>query len=391
MRIAHIIAQKPSSTGSGIYLSETMRAFAAEGAQQAVIAGIAAGESYSLPKGVSFFPVEFEAGSLPFPVCGMSDQMPYRATRYRDMTPEMVRLFRNAFDAAADSLLEEMKPDLVVCHHLYLMTAHMAMRDWPCPVVGLSHNTDIRQFQHIPLERDAIRRGINRLDRVLALTGAQAQVISDAYGVSADKIQVIGTGYNDQFFSRRSCAKKPHSVAYVGKLWRAKGVPNLVRAIDLLPEKYNDAHLDLIGGYSDEKERDEIIVEASLCKCSHVFRGVVSQNDLIEAYNQAEVFVLPSFSEGLPLVVLEALACGCKVVVSDLPGLRDWIRSSAPNAPVIFVKPPVNAQDGTAIEEDFPRFESDLALAIEQAFEMDVPDYSVEHLSWRAVCRRLIN
>ena len=70
MKIAHILAQKPSSTGSGIYLSETIRAFAEEGAEQALVAGIAPGEEYRFPDGVGFFPVVFETEGLPFPVCG---------------------------------------------------------------------------------------------------------------------------------------------------------------------------------------------------------------------------------------------------------------------------------------------------------------------------------
>lgn len=391
MKIAHILAQKPSSTGSGIYLSETIRAFAADGAQQAVIAGIAPGEEYVFPEGVSFFPVVFESDALPFPVCGMSDQMPYKATRYRDMTPDMVDAFYRAFDDVLDRMLEAIKPDLVICHHLYLLTAHFAMRDWPCPIVGLSHNTDIRQFQRIPLEREAIAAGIRRLDRVLALTGAQAKTIAETYGVPESRIQVIGTGYNDAFFSRdESVRKAPRSLLYVGKLWRAKGVVNLARAIDMLPAAFDGIDANLVGGYSDEAERDEIleVIESRARKC--VWHGVVPQQDLIDAYRRSEVFVLPSFSEGLPLVVLEALACGCKVVVTDLPGLREWIALSAPEAPVIFVQPPVDPATGIPDESDFPRFERDLCEAIERAFEMPLPEYSVEHLSWRSVCQRML-
>ena len=391
MKIAHILAQKPSSTGSGIYLSETIRAFAEEGAEQALVAGIAPGEEYRFPDGVGFFPVVFETEGLPFPVCGMSDQMPYKATRYRDMDADMVQAFYRAFDDAVDRMLAQMQPDLVICHHLYLLTAHLAMRDWPCPIVGISHNTDIRQFQRIPLEREAIARGIARLDRVLALTGAQADTIAQVYGIPRDGIDIIGTGYNDRFFTRGDMArKKPHSIAYVGKLWKAKGVPNLARAIELRPDEYADVQARLVGGYSDEAERDWILDVIGSCKRKCEYLGVVSQEDLIRVYREAEVFVLPSFSEGLPLVVLEALACGCKVVLTDLPGLRDWLARSAPGAPVVFVDAPVDAATGLPNEGDFPRFERELARAIERAFRMELPEYSVEHLSWRSVCRRML-
>ena len=159
MKILHVSAQKPEGTGSGVYLTETMHGFDALGARQAVVAGIAPDDAPVFPDGTLFRPVVYESPQLPFPVCGMSDNMPYRATRYRDMTPRMVEQFRSAFDAAIDDVLRQFEPDVVICHHLYLLTSHLAHREWQCPIVGISHNTDLRQFQTIPLEREAIRAG----------------------------------------------------------------------------------------------------------------------------------------------------------------------------------------------------------------------------------------
>ena len=97
MRILCISAQKPDSTGSGVYLAETVASLAAAGHQVAVIAGIDKDDFPQLAPGVEFLPVRFRTPELPFPVCGMSDVMPYEATRYRDMTPEMVQAFRSVF------------------------------------------------------------------------------------------------------------------------------------------------------------------------------------------------------------------------------------------------------------------------------------------------------
>ena len=105
MNILHVSAQKPGGTGSGVYLTETMNGFAAQGARQAVVAGIAPGDEFAFPEGTLFRPVVFESDELPFPVVGMSDNMPYRATRYRDLTPQMVASFRAAFDRAIDDVL----------------------------------------------------------------------------------------------------------------------------------------------------------------------------------------------------------------------------------------------------------------------------------------------
>ena len=89
MNILHLSAQKPDSTGSGVYLHETVSALARAGHNQAVIAGIAPEDNPAFDKGVLFKPVRFETSDLPFPVVGMSNVMPYRATRYCDLTPAM--------------------------------------------------------------------------------------------------------------------------------------------------------------------------------------------------------------------------------------------------------------------------------------------------------------
>ena len=120
MNILVITAQKPDSTGSGVYVAETVRAFSSAGHEVTLVAGIDAADEVSLPEGVAFRPVRFRTPELPFPVCGMSDQMPYEATRYRDMTPEMCERFKHAFDQAIREACEEKFPDVVLCHHLYL-------------------------------------------------------------------------------------------------------------------------------------------------------------------------------------------------------------------------------------------------------------------------------
>ena len=77
MKILSVTAQKPDSTGSGIYLTELVRGFKKKGITQSVIAGVTKADQVCLPEGVSFYPVYFESEQLPYPITGMSDEMPY--------------------------------------------------------------------------------------------------------------------------------------------------------------------------------------------------------------------------------------------------------------------------------------------------------------------------
>lgn len=96
MRILHVIAQKPGHTGSGIFLMNLIRVAAQRGHDQCLVAGISAGDGkcgQDMPANLHFIPVLFETNELPFPVPGMSDEMPYPSTRYRQMTDETLRLW----------------------------------------------------------------------------------------------------------------------------------------------------------------------------------------------------------------------------------------------------------------------------------------------------------
>lgn len=65
MKILSITAQKPHSTGSGVYLTELVNAFDRLGHSQAVIAGICKEDTVHFPDRVSFFPVYYQSASLP--------------------------------------------------------------------------------------------------------------------------------------------------------------------------------------------------------------------------------------------------------------------------------------------------------------------------------------
>lgn len=198
MRILSITAQKPDSTGSGVYLTELVKGFQKLGHTQAVIAGVTKEDVVCLPEGVRFYPVYYKTEGLPFPVCGMSDEMPYESTRSCDMSEEMTRQFQNIFAQKVKEAVEEFKPDVILCHHLYYLTALVRELCPDIKVCGISHGSDLRQIQKNPWRREYIKQNICKLDQVFALHQEQKEMISDIYGCQREKIEVIGTGYNQK-------------------------------------------------------------------------------------------------------------------------------------------------------------------------------------------------
>ena len=169
MKILTISAQKPADTGSGTYLTELVHGFDTLGSPQAVCAGVYKSDSFIFPKGVQFYPVYYCTEALPFAIPGMSDEMPYESTVYGSMTEDMVGKFREAAMKQVRKAVEEFAPDVILCHHLYLLTAWVREAFPNHKVAGICHGTDVRQMLKTHLWRDYVREQIQKLDIVFAL------------------------------------------------------------------------------------------------------------------------------------------------------------------------------------------------------------------------------
>ena len=181
MKILSITAQKPDSTGSGVFLTELTRAFDVLGCQQAVVCGTIQEDTLPFLPNIAAFPVHYQSEALPFPVCGMSDEMPYESTRYRDMTGDMTAQFREAFRKKITEAVESFQPDVILCHHLYFM-ASLARELYPgIPIYGQCHGSDLRQLETNPWQRTWIKAQIPKLDGIFALHEAQREQICKVF------------------------------------------------------------------------------------------------------------------------------------------------------------------------------------------------------------------
>lgn len=392
MKILSISAQKPGETGSGIVFGALIRAFAAQGHEQVAVAGIAQGDQVSLPEGVPFYPVVFETPRLPFPVVGMSDEMPYPSTRYRDLTPEMEDQFREGFLRVIRQAVEALEPDLILCHHLYLLTA-LVRSAFPDRVVsGICHNTDLRQMEKTDLERDMIRCAIRRLDHIYVLKRTQAAEVARIYRVPSERIDLIGMGYNKQIFYPRDRRKRDGKIRiiFVGKIAEKKGVFSLLRCLDHLRPLAEQLEVLMVGSAGNEEEYRRALALAERAPAAVRFCGSRTQEELAELYSACDIFALPSYYEGIPLTLLEALACGTRAVVSDLPGLREWMDEFVPHADVRYVALPEMVHTDEPAAGELTGFERRLAQALEDCIHAKGgPAADLSRVSWAGIAETI--
>lgn len=123
---------------------------------------------------------------------------------------------------------------------------------------------------------------------------------------------------------------------FVGSIIQRKGVDVLINAFIEAERKNKELHLVLVGPRTKQEnpslDEDFIrylrtILEKNDVSSKVTFMGLVEERaQLAEIYRASDLFVFPSRNEGLPNVVLEAMACALPVVVSNLPVLRNVIR-----------------------------------------------------------------
>ena len=393
MRILSLTAQKVDSTGSGVFLTELVKGFDKAGHIQAVVCGTVREDAIRLPEHVALFPVYYNSEDLPFPICGMSDEMPYESTRYRDLTEEMTSQLLDAFRSRLTEAVTAFHPDVILCHHLYFLAA-LARELFPdIPVYGQCHGSDLRQIRKNSWQREWISARIRKLDGIFALHAQQKQTIAETFDVPEELITVMGTGYNSDIFHLDEAAKAERDprktrLIFAGKLSEKKGLFSLLRALRLLhkPEKYD---LALAGGYGNTVEYAEICRLAEVSPCPVTFLGRLTHPELAREMNKSDAFILPSFYEGLPLVLIEAMACGLKTICTDLPGIRPWLDEAIPGSGTVFVTPPRMYNEDEPYPEALPDFERRIAEAIESIHNRPTADQSlVRQVSWDALCRK---
>ena len=177
-------------------------------------------------------------------------------------------------------------------------------------------------------------------DILIVSTGDEGEDLIELYGADPDRVAVVAPGIDlSSFFPRpKSEARRKIGFAgqrlllFVGRLERLKGVETLLRAFALAADRrHQDVRLLVLGEDSrdaeqSEKDRLRRIAEALGIADRVEFLGPVAHHELPYFYAAADACLMPSYSESFGLVGLEAQACGCAVIASNVAGLASVVR-----------------------------------------------------------------
>ncbi|TWX67625.1 glycosyltransferase [Colwellia sp. C1TZA3] len=188
------------------------------------------------------------------------------------------------------------------------------------------HGSDINLHGKVPARAKQIVNASKRALGILSVSQALADEMV-AMGINKEKIHVIYNGVDHQKFHLKQATvnkKTDDYLLYVGNLKKEKGVIELLKGFALINEQYPALKLLYAG---PGNMRSEISSQAKYLAVGNkvIFLGSVDHDQLPKLISQARLLALPSYNEGVPNVVLEAMACGTPVLVSNVGGIPEVV------------------------------------------------------------------
>lgn len=247
-----------------------------------------------------------------------------KATSSRFLTLLNPTVFLKDFGSILRALSRE-KPDTVICFYVlnaYPLLILKRLYGFSLAVVATGGDVNLEGGTVRSLIRQLVCRYCDFLfamseelkDKLKKETGRDAILTPTGVDTSLFKKDLAGSTLREKWGFRQDDA----IVLTACNLVREKGVDVVIRSIGMLSERKH-RHLKLaVAGEGAERDRlQRLASELSVAKQVYFF-GFVGIPELLELYSIADVFTLASYSEGLPSVLLEAIACGCVCIATDV-------------------------------------------------------------------------
>jgi 1,4-alpha-glucan branching enzyme len=177
-------------------------------------------------------------------------------------------------------------------------------------------------------------RLLKKADKVITLSNSDKKYLL-SLGVPLEKLSVIpnGVDLSEYDFQHNDLPKEiifggKRLVLFVGPILERKGPQLLIQAIPLIIEEHPDTVFVFVGGGNFKEEAEKLSRKLHVEKYAY-FTGYVPEGQLRCLYQHSNIFVLPSFSEGFPYAVLDAMAFSKPVVSTILPCLKEYLSESA--------------------------------------------------------------
>ncbi|MGF7400566.1 glycogen synthase [Thermoanaerobacterium thermosaccharolyticum] len=282
--------------------------------------------------------------------------------------------------------------DIVHCHTWYtFMAGFLAKMLYDIPLVVTIHSLEpLRPWKKEQLGNGyhlstwMEKTGVEAADRIIAVSNDSKKDIMKCYNVPEDKIEVIYNGIDlnqykktDSNIARKKYGIDGRYILFVGRISRQKGIIHLIDAVKYLPQ---DVKVVLCASSPDTEEiKMEMEEKVKLYPNIIWIDKMVTKEEIIELYSNAEVFVCPSIYEPFGIINLEAMACNTPVVASATGGIKEVVVDGETG----FLVEPGNPED---LAEHIKKLLDDRELAA--TFGANGRKRVEEMFSWESIAKK---
>lgn len=187
-----------------------------------------------------------------------------------------------------------------------------------------------------------IRLSCRRSNLVLCLNSEEQNYLTKKKWVDESRIMIHTNGVPAQFFITRDHLVRARRLLFVGQWQEMKGIRYLIEAFKILAREFNDLELDCVGTLVEDSKVLSDFPEELRSRVQN--RSHVTHSELSDVYKNADIFILPTLSEGFSQALLEAMAAGTPIVTTPVGASQEFLMNGV-NAFVVSKRDPVALAD----------------------------------------------
>jgi len=224
--------------------------------------------------------------------------------------------------------IKEIKPEIIHVQGIYFsIPAFLAKKLLNIPYVVSGQGSDV--YNDWPFKKLISKFGLNNSKLSIALT---QHMKKEMQKICKKRIEVVPNGINNEDFNlnkyearkKLGISQDQKIIIFVGRLEPVKGLKYLMESMAILKSSEKNLKL-LVVGDGIECQKLKLLVKTLKLEETVVFIGKIINAKIPEYLSASDIFVLPSLSEGFPVVLLEAMSSGLPIIATKVKGLGEII------------------------------------------------------------------
>jgi len=226
-------------------------------------------------------------------------------------------------------LVKKIKPDIIHAHFISKFGFHAAFLGMH-PVVMSAWGDDILIIPRwSKFLRYFTKLSLKRADKIYAVSEDIAKKIVSNFEIPEKKVKVVPFGVNTDLFKPGISINRENKKIIVfsnRNFFQVYNIENLIKTIPKVVQKKKDIFF-IIKGSGPLEDQLKRLADSLNLNDHIIFHGRSKYEDMPEYLHKSDIYVSTAISDGAPVSVLEAMACGKACIVTDVGGVSEWIKN----------------------------------------------------------------